>query len=205
MTESQSRVGLEIAGMVRDRRIDGMARMLAGRHGAPIAIVEDAIGAAAVSVLERAMSHEIRDVAGYFFRSAENKLKRLLASTNRHVEYDELDHPVNEDDIDGLPKHTDIDAENLLTWLKGLTNGWNVNLRVTADIVLDAAFSAEYEEPTAAELAEELESVLLEPVSVVNARQWKSRALRRLRDEVASRLMEEPGDRPQMETDGAPS
>lgn len=186
MSESKERVGREIADMVRDRRVDGMVRMLAGRHHAPLAMVEDAIGLAAVNVLERAVDHEIDNVAGYFYRSAENNLKRMLIAANRHDEYEEVEHPVGVDDHDALPKHSDVDAADLLAWFKSLTRDWNTNLRVTVDIVLDAAFSVEYDIPTAEELAEELELALLEPVSPVNARQWKSRALRRLRDEVAT-------------------
>lgn len=203
MADSQSRVGREIADMVRDRRIDGMVRMLAHRHGAPLAMVEDAVSAAAVSVLERSGSHEIDDVGGYFFRAADNKLKRLLTAANRHGEFDELEHPIGEDSNEGLPKHSHVDAENLLAWFKSLTRDWNTNLRVTVDIVLDAAFSIEYDEPTSEELAEELESVLMQPVSPVNARQWKSRALRRLRDEVTAHFAHDNADESQTSMDGA--
>lgn len=191
MTDSKSRVGREIADMVRDRRIDGMVRMLANRRGAPLAMAEDAVSSAAVSVLERSAVHEIDDVAGYFFRAADNKLKRLLVQSNRHSDLAELEHAADDEADDGLPKHSDVDAQNLLAWFKGLTKDWNTNLRVTVDIVLDAAFSIEYDELTSEELAEELESVLMEPVSPVNARQWKSRALRRLKDEVTAHFSQE--------------
>lgn len=203
MADSQSRVGREIADMVRDRRIDGMVRMLARRHNAPLAMIEDAVSAAAVSVLERSVAHEIQDVAGYFFRAADNKLKRSLTSSNRHGEFDELDYPLNDDANDGLPTHSDVDAQNLLDWFKSLTRDWNTNLRVTVDIVLDAAFSIEYDEPTSEELAAELESVLMQPVSPVNARQWKSRAMRRLRDEVTAHFAHD-SDQIQTSTDGEP-
>lgn len=203
MADSQSRVGREIADMVRDRRIDGMVRMLAQRHSAPLAMVEDAVSSAAVSVLERSAAHEIDDVGGYFFRAADNKLKRLLTTANRHGDFEELDHPVDDDLNRGLPKHSDVDAADLLAWFKSLTRDWNTNLRVTVDIVLDAAFSIEYDEPTSEELADELESVLMQPVSPVNARQWKSRALRRLRDEVTAHFAQQDTGHSQAPMDGA--
>lgn len=202
MADSQSRVGREIADMVRDRRIDGMVRMLAQRHGAPLAMVEDAVSSAAVSILERSAAHEIENVGGYFFRAADNKLKRLLTAANRHGDFEELDHP-DDDSKGGLPKHSDVDAADLLAWFKSLTRDWNTNLRVTVDIVLDAAFSIEYDEPTSEELADELESVLMQPVSPVNARQWKSRALRRLRDEVTAHFAHQDTDQSQASMDGA--
>ncbi|MFS0868063.1 hypothetical protein AB3M83_12120 [Microbacterium sp. 179-B 1A2 NHS] len=203
MAGSKSRVGREIADMVRDRRIDGMVRMLARRHGAPLVMVEDAVSSAAVSVLERSAAHDIDDVAGYFFRAADNKLKRLLMASNRHSEFDELEHPRDDEFDDRLPMHSDVDAQNLLDWFKSLTRDWNTNLRVTVDIALDAAFSIEYDEPTSEELATELESVLMQPVTPVNARQWKSRALRRLRDEVTAHFAHDL-DQIHTSTDGEP-
>ncbi len=86
-----------------------------------------------------------------------------LTSSNRHGDFDELDYPLDDDLNDGLPTHSDVDARNLLDCFKSLTRDWNTNLRVTVDIVLDAAFSVEYDEPTSEELAAELESVLMQP------------------------------------------
>lgn len=183
--------GEAIAEMVRDRRLDGVVRSLATKYSAPLALVEDAVSIATAKVLRRAEEHEIQGMVPYFYRSADNALKTLLKKEGKYAglrdDYDEEDERIH--DV------ADVDGANLLKWLKSLTKDWPDHLRVATNLVLDYAFSEEWDEPTAEQLAQELEDTLLEPVSAVNARKWKSRGLARLRAEISA--MYEQNDPPQ--------
>lgn len=181
--ENRDRARTGLSDMLHSGKVDGVVSSLARKYSAPVAMVEDAVASAVLIVLERAEDHEIRDLGAYFYRTASNELLGLLRRQNRQVTLPDDD----DDSWGGLQAPaSDFDGRDLLRWLKSQTAGWNRNMAAATNIVLEYAFAGMEEELTAELLAEELQLALGEYVSPANARQWKSRGLRRLKEALTT-------------------
>ncbi len=178
--------------MVDERFPEGLARALEGQFpDAAHADYEDAVSAGFEQLVRKSQDRPLESPRGYVTTVAVNAMKRRL----RRAAIQQLAHidPDREDDGDDpLDAYTDpwsdpVAEEALLgdayTFMQGLIDAWPIaNHKVTMRLVLAAARLGE--PLSSEELAERLEDLLGQEVSPETARQWRHRALKRLRREL---------------------
>ena len=191
--ERRRRVVDEIRGMLRDRRLDGIVRTLQTQfHGQP-QLAEDAVLEAIARLLSQIERNDITHVVPYVQKVASNYIKKELDRLKPIGGIDSLDAKADGSESDWEPE-ADLSYEHvpgrlddqvgrdLLAALKALTAGWNENIRVITNLVLEHAFADDYDWMTADDLAQEATAILGFEVSAATASMWKSRGLKRLRE-----------------------
>lgn len=161
--------------MLADRRFDGLIRRLNAKYPGHRQLAEDAACHAVVKILERIASTEIRSVGAYLYQVADNHIRKTLGGVIPELDIDDYD-PKDDEIPDAL------EGAELHRLLKRATVGWNDNIRVVTNLVMDHIFLDDYDWMTAEDLADEASAILGEEVSAASASMWKSRGLARLRE-----------------------
>lgn len=171
----------ELTALVLDRHyLEGLVRRLENRFRGQGLDVDGAVGDAIETMTKKAESLQVKDPPAYLYAIAANLLRR---EAKEHVLF-----PVDAlDDHAHVAARVDVVDDALRTdvfkYVKSLIERWeNKSLRVTALLVMEASFVGE-PIPTE-ELAEQLEEILGEEVSLTTVRKWKERSLDRLADEL---------------------
>lgn len=187
-----ARLGAEVETMLRDLFLDGLTRMLGRKYpDAPEAMCEDAVYEAVAKLLKAGEDREITNPRGYLTTIAINEVRRGLSRAAREV----LPDDEGEDDgsewfgantsLGERPTEVRAIGGAVFTYVKGMVEQWeSQKLRATALLVLEGAYMGEL--LTGAELAERLSDILGEDVAEDTARQWRKRALDRLRAQLAA-------------------
>lgn len=180
--------------MLRDRRLDGIVRTLESQfHGQP-QLAEDAVLEAIARLLRQIERNDVPHVVTYVQKVATNyikkELQRLKPIGGGMDSLDaKVDDPVSKWDPEAELSFEDTPGRladqvgrDLLVGLKTLTAGWNENIRVITNLVLEHVFADDFDWMTADDLAQEATAILGVEVSAATASMWKSRGLKRLRE-----------------------
>jgi hypothetical protein len=166
----------ELEALTRERFPEGLARRLQHRFRAKGLDADAAVGDAIEIMVKKADTLQVDDPRAYLTAIAFNLLRRaakqptLLGLEEREESGDY--------DIEDEALRTEV-----FRYVKGLVERWeNKSLQATALVVIDSAFLGE--PLTTEELAEQLEDILGEEISLPTVRKWKERSLDRLADEL---------------------
>ena len=166
----------ELEKLTRERFPEGLARRLEHRFRDTGLDVDAAVGDAIEIMVKKANTLQVDNARAYLTAVATNLLRRA-ATQQAALSFDDRDD-VAEESAEDEALRTEI-----FRYVKGLVGRWeNVRMRATTLLVLDATFLGE--PLTTAELAEQLEDIVGEEVSLVAVRKWKQRGLERLADEL---------------------
>jgi DNA-directed RNA polymerase specialized sigma24 family protein len=191
--------------MVDERFPEGLLRTLEGRFpAATYADCEDAVSAGFEQLVRRA-DRAMENPRGYVTTVAVNAMKRLL----RRAAIQQLadvypDEDVEDADSDPLDAYTSewddpvvakAMLDNAHEFMQSLIASWPVaSHKATMQLVLAAAMLGE--PLSSEELAQRLADVLGEEVQPATARQWRSRAIKRLKRElIDADLIEDTEDK----------
>lgn len=190
----RQRIEDEIKGMLRDRRLDGIVRTLESQFHGQSQLAEDAVLEAIARLLRQIERNDVAHVLTYVQKVATNYIKKELHRLKPiGGGIDSLDAKVDDVNSEWDPEAElsygdtpgrldDQVGRDLLAGLKALTAGWNENIRVITNLVLEHVFADDYDWMTADDLAQEATAILGVEMSSATASMWKSRGLKRLRE-----------------------
>jgi DNA-directed RNA polymerase specialized sigma24 family protein len=191
-TDARAHLEEAVVRMVDERFPEGLVRTLEGQFPqAAHADYEEAVSAGFEQLVRKA-ERRLENPRGYVTTVAVNAMKRLLRRASVQRLADSYPDDEDEDADDPLDAYTDpwsdpVGDETLINdaheFMRKLVDAWPVeNHKATMRLVLAAA---KLGEPlTSEELAERLEDVLHKEVQAATARQWRARAIRRLKREL---------------------
>lgn len=173
--------------MVSGRELERIARALERDLDVPATEADDAVLEAVVRTLERDGPLDRSKVGAFVLRTARNHLIDYQRARRR---FDEAAPDLYEEYDDGRMADR-IVGEQVFRDIRAVVEGWeNANWRAVTLAFLDAAYAGE--EITYTELAERASAARGEVLSPDSVRVWKSRGVKRLRDELTSDRPEEP-------------
>ena len=167
----------ELAELAHARFPEGLVRRLEHRfHGRGLD-AENAVAEGVAKMAERAGSGEIDDPRAYLAAIAFNAMRQAA----KRAAFEELDDAAGA----GVLVEDEVLIRETFRYVKTLVEAWeNKNLRTVTLLVVDSTYLGE--PLTTAELAEHLEVIVGEEVSLVTVRKWKERGLARLQDQLRS-------------------
>jgi hypothetical protein len=166
----------ELETLTRERFPEGLARRLQHQFRVKGLDADGAVGDAIEIMVKKADTLQVEDARSYLTAVAFNLLRRA-ANKQTMFSLDERDG-VGDDGVEDEALRKEI-----FKYVKDLVERWeNKSLRATALLVIEGTFLGE--PLTTEELAEQLEDILGEEVSLPTVRKWKQRSLDRLAGEL---------------------
>lgn len=182
-----------VEGMMRDRFLDGLARLLERRYpGSDGATYEDVVAESVARLLGVGDRRVVDDPRAYITTIAINEMRRVLKRAARDVvldfgseDRDDEDEWTPDRDPDERPTNSDAVGRLVFEYVKSLVNSWESRrLQATTLLVLEGAFIGEA--LSSEEMAERLGDILGEDVLPATARKWRQRGLDRLKAQLTS-------------------
>jgi DNA-directed RNA polymerase specialized sigma24 family protein len=166
----------EVEALTRQRFPEGLARRLQHRFRVNGLDADAAVGDAIEIMVKKADTLQVEDPRTYLTAIAFNLLRRA-AKQETLLGLDERE------DVGDFELEDEALRTEVFKYIKGLVGRWeNKNLGATALLVIESAFLGE--PLTTEELAEQLEDILGEEISLPTVRKWKQRSRNRLADEL---------------------
>ncbi len=168
--------------MLRERRIDKLVKFLEKKYSNCPQLVDDAVLESIASALEVSERRPIHKVGAFIAKVADRRVLRALRR-------ERLGDAARDTEEAKFSAELDlIDAKRTVEMLKRAMQQWAETVRVVTGLVLDSV--VQDVELSSEDLAAEASNLLARDITADEARVWKSRGLKKLREFLGERERE---------------